>query len=209
MSFDLNHLVKELDRLPKMHRVAFAASCCERMLPNYRAFSAMEQWGDFNLLRKALDDVWRWLKGDPLSQEYVINLADKCYAVAPDADDFSSLFTSSALDAVGSIVETLWCCVDGDARRAADVGSNANDTIDMYIQVRDGLDPADPAIEEKIQADPLMIEELEKQAADIGALGAIDSLTSDFLDSLRHSSESIGLQPATHHPESGCDLSPC
>jgi hypothetical protein len=200
MSFDLNNLVKELDRLPKMHRVAFAASCCERLLPNYYAFSIMDQWGDFDLLRKALDEVWRWLKGDPLSLEHAVNLADKCYAVAPDTEDFSSLFTSSALDAANAIVETLWCCVDGDARRAAEVGSYAVDTIDMYIQVRDSLDPADPMFEEKIQADPLMLEELEKQAADLKALGAINSLTSDFLDSLRHSSESVGLQPMLRGP---------
>ncbi len=35
MAFDLDTLRSELVRLPVLHRVAFCASCCQRMLLNY------------------------------------------------------------------------------------------------------------------------------------------------------------------------------
>jgi hypothetical protein len=43
--FDEDKLCLQLGVLSERHRIAFAASCCERMLPNYDAFAAMERWG--------------------------------------------------------------------------------------------------------------------------------------------------------------------
>ena len=59
--FDLDTLEKELKKLPHLHRVAFATSICERMLPIYNAFCRMENWGDPSVLRKALDEIWQIL----------------------------------------------------------------------------------------------------------------------------------------------------
>jgi hypothetical protein len=44
--FEFDPLEKELEDLPGLHRVAFAAACCERMVPNYSAFYRMYDWGD-------------------------------------------------------------------------------------------------------------------------------------------------------------------
>ncbi|HEY9666133.1 MAG TPA: DUF416 family protein [Coleofasciculaceae cyanobacterium] len=40
--YDLEALEEEVKALPPLHRVAFVASICERMLPNYNAFSRTE-----------------------------------------------------------------------------------------------------------------------------------------------------------------------
>lgn len=194
MTFDLDGLILELENFPNPYRIAFTASCCERLLPNYQAFVVMEQWGDFSLLRKALNEVWKVLEGENLSSDYLLDLSRQCENVAPDTEDFSSVFTSAALDAASGVALALQCCIDGGASKAAEVGSLARDTIDMYIQVRDCLDYSDPAFEEKIQNDPLMLAELGKQAADLKALASMSELTSEFLENLRRSSESLGLQ---------------
>jgi uncharacterized protein len=44
-------------------RVLFAASCCERLMPCYETFVAMEKWGDPKVLRIALEEVWKFLQG--------------------------------------------------------------------------------------------------------------------------------------------------
>ena len=61
--FDLETLKQELEKLPQLHRMAFAASICEKMLPNYYAFYRMENWGDPSVQRKVLDEIWQHLAG--------------------------------------------------------------------------------------------------------------------------------------------------
>jgi len=60
------HLRARLQGLPPAHLVAFAATVCERLLPNYAAWSAAARWGDPNRLRTALDRVWAALGGATL-----------------------------------------------------------------------------------------------------------------------------------------------
>ncbi|MFB2919332.1 MULTISPECIES: DUF416 family protein [Aerosakkonema] len=73
---DLEALEKELEGLPPLHRVAFAASICERLLPNYDVFYREEAWGDPSILRTALDEVWQILQGKPLDEPKINQLMD-------------------------------------------------------------------------------------------------------------------------------------
>ncbi len=66
LKFDEQQLTRDLVALPASHRVAFAASCCERLVPNYQAFALMEDWGNPRLLRRALDAAWKTAEGIPL-----------------------------------------------------------------------------------------------------------------------------------------------
>ena len=61
--FEFDTLEQQLENLPGLHRVAFAAACCERMLPNYSAFCRMYDLGNPSVLRNALDEVWEILQG--------------------------------------------------------------------------------------------------------------------------------------------------
>lgn len=75
------------------------------------------------------------------------------------------------------------------------MASQARDTVHIYIQARDDLDYSDPEFEQKILADPLMIEELEKQQQDLKEVECARDLAPDSLDRLRKSSSALGLQP--------------
>ena len=68
--YKFDALEKELERLPPLYRIAFAASCCERLLPNYNAFSCMENLGDPSVLRNALNEVWQILQGKPVDAAF-------------------------------------------------------------------------------------------------------------------------------------------
>jgi uncharacterized protein len=117
-TFDLGELTTNLIALPAKHRIAFASSCCE-LLPNYRAFSLMENWGDVHILEQSLDVVWQFLSGVEVKRGQIHNLKEQCEKVIPDTEVSSSLFTSAALDAASAVYETLTCCLNAGAERVA------------------------------------------------------------------------------------------
>ncbi len=48
------------------------------------------------------------------------------------------------------------------------------DSVDMYVQELEDMDPADPELEEKILAHKLMQEELRRQREDLEFLNTLD-----------------------------------
>lgn len=194
MYFDANGLKFDLERLPQSHRVAFAAACCERLLPNYSAFVREVRWGAPETLRAALDYIWRVLENlEAVDRETTNRLIEQCDAVMPDTADFDTSAVSAALDASAAVGETLRSLLDGDSRRVVDVASFCRDTVDMYIQDRDHLDyNIDPLFETKIVDDPLMRRELARQSATLSELAAHPVLDSSFLRRLREESADGG-----------------
>jgi uncharacterized protein YjaG (DUF416 family) len=199
MVFDEERLAGQLKALPTGHRTAFAASCCERMLPNYLAFSRVEGWGRPETLREALDEVWAILGGRPAEEERIRSLVETCVELAPDTEEFQSLFVSAAGDAAAAVAYTLESCLDGDAGRAATVGRLSTETLYQYLtRVNDpltGVHVSDADFEEQMLKAPLMLAELDKQDRDLQLLQTQDTLTPALLKQLRDSSTSAGIRP--------------
>lgn len=101
--------------------------------------------------------------------------------ITPDTEqNFKSLLTSAALDAANSVAETLDYVQDESIDHIVWVSSFARDTIDLFVQYGKP-DCSGKNLEEQIAHHPLMIAELQKQQAAIGALESIHDLTPDFL----------------------------
>jgi hypothetical protein len=65
----------------------------------------------------------------------------------------------------------------------------------MYIQIRDGLQPGDPALEQKIMADPLMQQELAKQEFDLKLLATSRDIDASIVKRLRGGrASSLGIE---------------
>jgi len=199
MVFKEERLAGRLGALPPGHRTAFAASCCERLLPNYAAFSLAEGWGRPETLRGALDEVWSILGGRPAREEAIRSLVERCVEVAPDTEDFQSLFVSAAGDAAAAVAYTLESCLDGDAGKAAMVGRLSIETLYQYLmRVNDpltGVHAVDTDFEGQMLKAPLMLAELDKQDHDLRLLQTHDTLTPALLKELRDSSMSAGIRP--------------
>lgn len=139
--FDISTLEEELKQLPPLHRVAFAASICERMLPNYNAFSRMENWGDPSVPRKALDEIWQTLAGKPTDVAKVSQLREDCGRedVFPDSDEFyDSYYLLEAQEALFAIRSTLLAYLDSDVQNIIWVVKTARfNTIELFIRARD------------------------------------------------------------------------
>src|SRR5687768_17005521 len=106
--FDPTAVLSQLNELPTGHRIAFAASCCERQLPNYQAFSLAEGWGDVTVLRHGLDEAWRLAQGCRPDIDALQELIHACENEVPDLDYFVlGFFASLAMFASASVVDTL------------------------------------------------------------------------------------------------------
>jgi uncharacterized protein YjaG (DUF416 family) len=185
VSFDPDLLEREISRLPRTHRVVFAAACCERLLPNYAAFVREAHWGDVRLLRSALDYIWSAVAGVSVEGDEIHRLIEQCDAVIPDTEDFETSLVSAALDAGTAVVGTLRSSLDGETKHVVEVASYCRDTVHMYIQGRDELDDGDPLFDTKIERDPLMKRELERQAAVLSELANNPILDGRMVKSIR------------------------
>jgi uncharacterized protein len=192
--FDANSLRSRLARLSANSRIVFAAACCERLLPNYVLFVKSASWGDSTVLREALDYIWHTVTSGNIDRGHVEELLERCDAIVPDSEAFSSDFTSAAIDAGAAIMETLKTLLDDSIDHIIDTASFCRDTVDMFIQIRDGLDfNNDPEFEEKIARDPLMQYELERQALVLEQLERHHELDSSIVDNIRDKSWNDGV----------------
>jgi uncharacterized protein len=80
-------LKAELEPLGGRQRMAFAACCCERVLPAYENFSREEGWGDPRPLRDALERVWASANGKHLEAKEAQPLVSLCAEQVPHLDD--------------------------------------------------------------------------------------------------------------------------
>jgi uncharacterized protein YjaG (DUF416 family) len=184
---DPNTLLAKLAQLSPRALAAFAASCCQRMLPNYARFQREQGWGTLSALEEAAEAVWAFLRGGPLLADQAIALREACEAAAPDTESFDSIFVSSALDAAGALAETIALCRDPRPDHALRVAIAARDSVDMYIQMTQDLAKEGAEMERAIAAHPLMLREIGKQSADLDTLASKESLDADALLRLRES----------------------
>ncbi len=180
----LDELQGRLEKLPPRHPLAFSASCCERVFPNYEVFSEQEEWGDPICLRRALDYVWECAAGkdDAATARSLIN---DCRAATPDLDDFSAIETSAAQEAAFSILIALEQCLDLHPRHSVRIARFSRDTLDMLAQIQLEIDPQEPELEEKIETFGPFREELRKQEEDLRKLESQPRLEGTFLAEFR------------------------
>lgn len=162
------------DLLPE-HKIAFAASCCERLWPNYLLFSQKENFGNPDILRIGLNKVWEFLiQENAVTVSELKEIQKEILLLVPEPGEFESIYVAPAEDAARAIVCTLECCLKPfTSDHIIEISSISIQTIDAYILERDNVESyiaPNPQFEEKIDSDPLMVEEITKQKEDIKEL---------------------------------------
>lgn len=183
--FDEETLAAVLGELSPRHRAAFAAAVCERLLPNYVAFSRETGWGEPEVLRTVLDEVWAFVRGATLASRALREREAQVERATPDTEDFDTYLVSPALDAGAALLAALECVRTTDASKAAEAAGMARDTVDMYVQELEDMSPGDRELEEKILNHPLMVRELERQEADLLALRQAEVIDDALVARLR------------------------
>ena len=185
VEYNKNLISQRLDYMSESQRVAFAASCCERLLPNYKKFVEVDNWGDYNSLRRILNRIWNHASGQIISNDEIRQFLKICYDVVPNSDDFTSMYTSYAIDAGASLYNTLKYCLEGDIKCLTSVVDASINTVDLFIQEKYNICPSDPNLEQKITSEKLMQTELKKQLEDLNLIENHLIIDEQFLTSFR------------------------
>jgi uncharacterized protein len=165
-------------------------------------FFQRAHWGGPAALRTSLNRVWDFIEGSSRALDDLAELEQKCESVTPDLDNFSTpdidVQAGAAQEAAFMVRLLLQFCRDNQPSYALRITTFARDTIDMYVQVIEKLDPADSQLNEKVAQHPLMLQEIRKQENDLIKLTQIK--TRDELQEFReyaiHPERSnIGLIP--------------
>lgn len=198
LEFDnLDPLARELEELLPFHRIAFAASICERLLPTYNAFFREAGWGNPTALRIALDEVWLSLERKQFDKTKIPQLIEDCEAALPHADDVVSRYTYEAQDAVAAICYLLEACLTPTWWRVIKIAGRVVDTIKEFIEYEE--EDRDPDWYKKLEdpsltfsSHPFAVREMNKQREDLQKLKVIETLDRDFLEWLRTSYNNDG-----------------
>jgi uncharacterized protein len=190
-AFSENAIRADLASLSWPEALAFAAACVERIVPNYERFSRETGWGDPRSIGHALDVIWQATQTVSRVDEATLRqcLAD-CEAAVPESEDFHSLFTSGAQDAVFAVCSLLEFLLDGSLDRLVLAARYPTDSVDLYVQELEGMTPQDPLIENRILSHHLMQQELARQQRDL------DLLRRRGMDAIRGIREAAAVERA-------------
>jgi len=214
--FDFDTFKKELEKLPLRHQIAFNAACCERIIPNYNAFSRVTNSGDPSVPRKALDAVWHFLEGEPMDVVKIHQLIEEIYSLPLDIESgpFGSYYLYEADIVLDAICQTLRACVNPDlesflrpVKYARVPAEYARDIVYFFVEnfdesgeeIADDIDSVYPNLEildrDKmyiLDKHPLSIREIAKQNEDLQRLQETQTLDREFLEWLRTSFDNDG-----------------
>ena len=172
LRFDEPVLRGQLDRLPREHRAAFAASCAERLFSAYVRFSCEAGRADPKTLRAALDALWDDLTGKPLSELELRAMVKTCRALVPSEEDEPSDKQPCAEDAVVALVYALEARVKQGSQEAAWSAQRAYEALDHFVMFDDsGVTVT--ANEQRLLEHPLVQAELIRQKRDLEELRAV------------------------------------
>ncbi len=207
--FDEKQLSNELGALSNRNRIAFAASCCERLVPHYRIFAFTEPNTEPNLLDDALSDIWTVVEDNQRPTDHLAQLQETIKAFIQALDKPGFLFASTAFNAASAVSYTAECCIGGEVRWSVFAARMAVETLDTYLYLVNapfgedsasdgdvqGLRHKRQAFDQWIQQSPLMIDELRKQNEDLEKLAANESPLPGLFAEMRQSSQKRGIQP--------------
>jgi uncharacterized protein YjaG (DUF416 family) len=168
LRFDKSALVAQLERLPNRLRVAFAAACAERQLPNYFRFSEAAKQGSPERLVAALRRVWDDIEGRPVGSSELNGCLDTCMSLLPKEDEYDDcLLGYYAEDAVAATAYAIEARLRSDAHEAAESASRAYTALDEYVSDELNIGSIGQKEEAQILTHPLVQAELERQRVDL------------------------------------------
>ena len=186
-AFDAQVLKDRLSALDLEKKITFGVLCCERLLPKYLAFQQDSGWGDAAHVRNALDCAENFALGQRPSLQEIKTASAACESAASNSDDFSSIYVTAAQDACFSICSLLDCLIEEDVNKIVRAAIYATESVDLYVQEIEAMDPADPQLEKRILMHHLMQRELQQQEKDLVAMESVDALSLIFLEERKSS----------------------
>ena len=172
------------------HKCLFILLTCDKMLPNYISFSEEVNWGNPQILKNVITTFKQIALGTQFTKSELIKLNKSVEENIPDLDDFES--GSFAFDASIVFSEAMLFLINKDTENIKNTIQGALDTVDMFIQLKDDLDPNDTELDDRIQKSEYLIREFNRQRLIINHLKNIPKITREVIDELRQINDSHG-----------------
>jgi uncharacterized protein YjaG (DUF416 family) len=150
-----------------LSRLAFGILLLDRALPNFLCFAAETGAAGGAMLRGAQAKLWGLLEGNNAEAPFFGITAKGCEIFAPDTELYGSLYTSSALDAVMIARNVLDFADLGRTELLVEAADLRIDSVDMFVQRTEQMDPAAADFEAQLLSHRLTQEELGFQDADL------------------------------------------
>jgi hypothetical protein len=129
----IDSLVDALDDLSQLHQFAFGLCILERAVPLFFEFTAESGHRGSGEVLAALASCWRYLEAEVDSMPGFVSV-NECENVAPDSEDYGTVHTPAAMDAV-DIACNLLEFIREPEKRLIEATINAQiDTIDLFAQ---------------------------------------------------------------------------
>lgn len=174
IAFDESELRRRLEPIPFWKQLVFLLAICQRLIPSFQAFAKEAGVSGEKELRRLIDKAWAALLAGIWNAEFSSDMA-QAEKLAPDTEDFESILVSSALDAAIAISFLMKAFTENQTGSIVEAAGLIRDSVDMYIQELENLDPGDPSLEKKILTHELMQKELKRQREDLSFLTALDN----------------------------------
>lgn len=171
--FNEDELKQKLEKLPFWKQLVFLLIICQRLIPSFRAFAAETGFQGQMQLKSFLSKAWDLLSNG-ISSTDLSSEAALAESVAPDTEDFDSVLVSSALDAAVATCLLMRAFGNQQTETIVEAVALVRDSVDMYVQELEDMDPADPDLEESVLGHELMQKELKRQREDLEFLSMLD-----------------------------------
>jgi uncharacterized protein YjaG (DUF416 family) len=167
--YDEKELTARLRALPNRLRVAFAAACAERQLPNYLKFYHATGQGDQTVLTEALGYVWNDIEQRSTSNRGFPERLEACMDLLPKGDQESLDDQGFADDAVMAVAYAIRARLTSDAREAVYAADVAHSALDEHVSDALGVQTIGPS-EENTASHPIVQAEFKRELDDLSEL---------------------------------------
>jgi hypothetical protein len=161
-----------LAQLPTRLAAAFAAAVAERQLPNYAAYTVLTGRGNFDVLLRALHDLWNDLEHPLENEDALRSHIKQCESLLSEKGHYDEGW-SFAKNAIWSTQYALHLWLDGQVQNAVWATDCAIESL--YHSTATpiggvGMRTISPEEHEALIADPLMQVEFKREHQDIDDL---------------------------------------
>jgi hypothetical protein len=163
----------QIELLPKRLRLAFAAACAQRQLPNYVRTSAANPMGNPEAVTRMLCELWSSIERNEFEPEKLRRDLDLCDALTPSHDTEWFSGSGFAQRALLALAYALDAALSGGSEDAMWAAYCACEALEKYITERFAVDDA------SIESVPIMQVELSRQQTDLMELRAAAKIPSN------------------------------
>jgi uncharacterized protein YjaG (DUF416 family) len=175
------------------HLILFCNLNCEKMLPGYRLFSEIEDWGDFSFFKNLTESVFIYLTihndagfYEKLDEELMENF--------PELDNFDGIIASYAFDTACAFGELIQYIKTKEINHVIENSQSCINTVDMFVQHKENIRYINDisALEMLISKDEYMQKETSRQLTLLKELETMTLIDGKAIATMKNLNDSFG-----------------